>query len=137
MDRASIVLFAVAALLGTGLAPFNSADTAGALMTGMSLVAAMAIQNAVHRTHFSQPPPTTLMTGSTTQIMMDLADLMGGKLSGGDRAVAVTRSATLSGSVWVFALGCGVAALIYARLGATVLLVPPVIATMTLVARFR
>jgi len=134
---ATIVLFAAAALLGTALGPFNSADTAGALVTGMSLVAAMAIQNAVHRTHFSQSPPTTLMTGSTTQIMIDLADLMGGKMSAGDHAVAVTRSATLFRSVWVFALGCGLAALIYARLGAAVLLVPPVIAIMTLIARFR
>lgn len=134
---AKIVLFIAAAVLALSLGPFQNADTAGAVLTGLSLVAAMAIQNAVHRIHFSKSPPTTLMTGSTTQIMMDLADLMMGKLSPEGRAAAVTRSAALFRSVWVFAFGCAMAALLYARSGATVLLVPPGIALMTLIPRLR
>lgn len=126
------LLFAAAALaLSAG--PFTNADTAGAVFTGMSLVAAMAVQNAVHRIHLSKSPPTTLMTGSTTQIMMDLADLTTGRLSPEDRSAAAPRSARLFRSVWVFALGCGLAALVYARGGATVLVVPPAVAVVTLI----
>jgi uncharacterized membrane protein YoaK (UPF0700 family) len=132
-----IALFIVAAVLAIAVGPFSDADTVGAVVTGMSLVAAMAIQNTVHRVFFSKSPPTTLMTGSTTQIMMDLADLLTGKLSPESRSAAVTRSAALFRSIWVFALGCGLAALSYSRLGAGVLLIPAVIAVMTFIPRLR
>lgn len=128
--KIALLLAAAAVALATG--PFTNADTAGAVFTGMSLVAAMAIQNAVHRIHFPKSPPTTLMTGSTTQIMMDLADLMTRRLTPEDRSAAGTRSTMLFRSVWVFALGCGLAALVYARGGATVLVVPPIVAVVTL-----
>jgi uncharacterized membrane protein YoaK (UPF0700 family) len=42
------------------------------VITGMVLVAAMAVQNEVHRVHLGNAPPSTLMTGTTTQIMIDL-----------------------------------------------------------------
>lgn len=130
---AKIALLLAAAVLALATAPFGNADTAGAVFAGMSLVAAMAIQNAVHRIHFPKSPPTTLMTGSTTQIMMGLADLMARRLTPEDRSAAVTRATRLIRSVCVFALGCGLAALVYARVGATVLVVPPVVAVVTLV----
>ena len=55
-------------------APFHNGDAWQAILTGMVLVAAMAIQNAVHRVHLASFPPSTLMTGTTTQIMLDIAD---------------------------------------------------------------
>ena len=58
--------------------PFDSGDGWAALLTGMALVAAMAIQNAIHRIHMGALPPTTIMTGNTIQIMIDLADLLRG-----------------------------------------------------------
>jgi uncharacterized membrane protein YoaK (UPF0700 family) len=45
----------------------------------MTLVSAMAIQNAVHRIHLGTAPPTTLMTGTTTQMMIDIADVIRGR----------------------------------------------------------
>ena len=38
----------------------------------------MAIQNTLHRAHLPSLPPTTLMTGTTTQIMLDIGDLIAG-----------------------------------------------------------
>jgi len=73
-----LTLTILGALLATWLGPFTSAEGYAALATGMTLVAAMAVQNAAHRLHFASAPPSTVMTGTTTQIMMDLADLMHG-----------------------------------------------------------
>ena len=42
----------------------------------MTLVSAMAVQNAWHRVHLGTAPPTTMMTGTTTQIMIYIADLL-------------------------------------------------------------
>ena len=44
------------------------------LIIGMSLVIAMAIQNALQRLYWLKDPPSTVMTGSTTQLMLDLAE---------------------------------------------------------------
>ena len=93
----------------------------------MVLVAAMAVQNAVHRLYLTSAPPTTLMTGTTTQIMIDIADLMRGE-PGHDRAQARSRLSRMLGSVVAFALGCAAAALLYAFAGLWAFTVPPVIA---------
>jgi uncharacterized membrane protein YoaK (UPF0700 family) len=57
------------------------------LVTGFAGIAAMAIQNAVQRVHFAGMPPTTIMTGNTTQATLDAIDLMRG--AEGDQAAAV------------------------------------------------
>ena len=68
----------VALLAATALAvrfgPFSNSDSLPALATGLTLVSAMAIQNAAQRIHLGSSPPTTLMTGTTTQVMIDAAD---------------------------------------------------------------
>lgn len=56
----------------------RAAGAVMAIATGMALVSAMAIQNAAHRTHLGSAPPSTLMTGATTQLMIDLADRLRG-----------------------------------------------------------
>src|SRR5258708_6356891 len=71
-----VALLTTGAVLAIGFGPFDSGDGWAALLTGMALVAAMAIQNAIHRIHMGALPPTTIMTGNTIQIMIDLADLM-------------------------------------------------------------
>ena len=73
-----VVLLSVGAVLAIAFGPFDSGDGWAALSTGMVLVAAMAIQNAIHRIHMGGLPPTTIMTGNTIQIMIDLADLLRG-----------------------------------------------------------
>jgi len=132
---AKIVLFIAAAVLAISLGPFDNGDSAGALVTGMTLVAAMAIQNAVHRIFFTKSPPTTLMTGSTTQIMMDIGDLMTGHLLPEARSAARARCITLSRSLCIFAVGCGMAALAYSRVGVLVFIIPPVTAALAVIPR--
>ncbi len=73
------LLLCVAAALAVTLGPFPMGDSWGLFATGMTLVLAMSIQNAVHRVHLGAAPPSTLMTGTTTQIMLDLADTVRGE----------------------------------------------------------
>src|SRR5580693_6548591 len=73
-----LALLTAGALLAVRLGPFADGDGVGALLTGMTLVAAMAVQNAAHRVHLASMPPSTIMTGTTTQIMLDLADVIHG-----------------------------------------------------------
>src|SRR5258705_11268396 len=71
-----VVLLVAGAVLAIRLGPFVDGDAWQAVVTGMVLVAAMAIQNAAHRIHLGTAPPSTLMTGTTTQIMIDVADMV-------------------------------------------------------------
>jgi uncharacterized membrane protein YoaK (UPF0700 family) len=117
-----IAAFALAIALG----PFPNGDTWPALATGMTLVSAMAIQNAAHRIFLSAAPPSTVMTGSTTQLMIDLADLLRGETQG--RAAMTARLKSISISVGVFAAGCSCAALFYARVNVWCFALPPLLA---------
>ena len=122
----NVALLLAGGLLAVYLGPFNNGDGLPALVTGMTLVSAMAIQNAIHRIHMSASPPSTIMTGSTTQIMIDVADLLRGA-SGEARKAIRSRLARLSSSVASFAIGCAAAALLYALQGIWCFAVPPLI----------
>jgi uncharacterized membrane protein YoaK (UPF0700 family) len=126
-----VALLILGAALAIGLGPFDSGDGWSALLTGMTLVAAMAIQNAIHRIHMNAAPPTTIMTGNTTQIMIDLADLLRGVPAEARKAI-LTRLSRMSGSVAAFAAGCAAAALAYAKQGVWCFAIPPIIAACTL-----
>ena len=76
----------------------------------------MALQNAVQRVHLSNLPPTTLMTGSTTQATIDAVDLITGA-EGAERAAIRARFHRLSLTILYFAAGCASAALLYAWAG--------------------
>jgi uncharacterized membrane protein YoaK (UPF0700 family) len=91
----------------------------------------MAIQNAIHRIHMGALPPTTIMTGNTIQIMIDLADLARGAQAEA-RAAIQSRLSRMAGSVAGFAAGCAAAALIYAQQGLWCFVIPPLIAAWTL-----
>jgi len=127
-----IVLLIAGAVLAIHFGPFHDGDSREAITTGMLLVAAMAIQNAVHRVHLGSSPPSTLMTGTTTQVMLDLADSIYPRDEG---QVQTTRLIQMSTNVIVFAIGCGAAALLYARLGVWCFVVPPVVAAASLIIR--
>ncbi|GLS88467.1 membrane protein [Cypionkella aquatica] len=124
-------LLVLAAMLALIYGPFATADSGVAIVTGMVLVSAMAIQNAIHRIHLANAPPTTLMTGTTTQIMIDIADLLHGAV-GEARGTAKARLGRMAVSVFAFALGCGLAALAYIALGNWAFSVPPVLALVVL-----
>jgi uncharacterized membrane protein YoaK (UPF0700 family) len=126
-----VLLLSVGAVLAITFGPFDSGDGWAALSTGMVLVAAMAIQNAIHRIHMGALPPTTIMTGNTIQIMIDLADLLRGVPTAAREAIRL-RLSRMSLSVTAFAAGCAAAALIYAKQGIWCFLLPPLIAAGTL-----
>jgi uncharacterized membrane protein YoaK (UPF0700 family) len=122
-----LVLFVVAAILALHYGPFGAGDSWSATLTGMTLVVAMAIQNAVHRVHLGSSPPSTLMTGTTTQIMLDLADRIQG-VAPEQRAQADQRLRRMSFAVLAFAVGCAAGALLYAFAGMWCFVVPPLLA---------
>jgi uncharacterized membrane protein YoaK (UPF0700 family) len=128
-----ILLLGVGAALAIRYGPFHDGDSWRAVLTGMVLVAAMAIQNTIHRIYLGSAPPSTLMTGTTTQIMIDLADAIytrevpHGQIN--------SRVMKMSTNVVVFAIGCGAAALLYARYGVWCFLVPPLLGAISLLTR--
>lgn len=117
------LLLCVAAAMALKWGPFPVGDTWGLFATGMTLVLAMSIQNAVHRVHLGAAPPSTLMTGTTTQIMLDLADAARGD---GDEA-SKQRMGRMSRAVLAFAVGCGAAALLHVGVGMWAFIAPPMI----------
>jgi uncharacterized membrane protein YoaK (UPF0700 family) len=128
-----VVLLAAGAALAIEFGPFGNGDAWQAVLTGMVLVAAMAIQNAAHRIHLGSAPPSTLMTGTTTQIMIDLADVLQGP--GPKDDAPGPRLLRMSTNVLVFAIGCAAAALLYTHVGQWCFLVPPVLGASALLLR--
>jgi uncharacterized membrane protein YoaK (UPF0700 family) len=127
-----MILLILGAVLAVRLGPFHEGDSLQAISTGMVLVAAMAIQNAIHRIYLGSAPPSTLMTGTTTQIMIDLADLI---LPGGAKSQSSAKLTKMSINVLAFALGCGAAALLFVRFGMWCFVLPPILAGLSLAAR--
>jgi uncharacterized membrane protein YoaK (UPF0700 family) len=113
------------------LAPFANPDGFPLVATGMLLVIAMAIQNAAHRIHLPTAPPSTLMTGTTTQIMIDLADIAHGHLGEQEKTVR-GRLGRMALAVVAFAFGCGLAALLYTLVGTWCFALPPLFAVASL-----
>lgn len=112
---------------------FTDPDGWPLIVTGMLIVIAMAIQNAAHRVHLGSAPPSTLMTGTTTQIMIDLACLLQGTVKDSVEA-SRDRLRRLTVAVLSFALGCGFAALFYIYFGMWCFIVPPIFAVAGIVA---
>ncbi|WFR97917.1 YoaK family protein [Rhizobium tumorigenes] len=133
MMRVKLVLLILAAVLAVSYGPFPKGDGWPAIVTGMVLVAAMAIQNAAHKIHLAKAPPTTMMTGNTTQIMIDVADIVRGETPEA-KSVAKKRVVKMLTSVCAFAIGCGVAAAAFMWLGIWCLAVPPLLGLLALLA---
>ncbi|WFU04162.1 DUF1275 family protein [Rhizobium sp. CB3171] len=121
------LLLVLAAIFAISFGPFASGDGWQAILTGMTLVSAMAIQNALHRIHLASAPPTTLMRGTTTQIMIDIADLLLGTAPEA-KATIKARLGRMGAAVGGFACGCAAAALLFMFAGVECFLVPPVMA---------
>jgi len=132
--RLQVLLLVVCSGLAVWLGPFDDPDGWPAILMGMTLVAAMALQNATYRTHLAHTPPSTIMTGTTTQMMLDLADILHGL---GPETAAVTRARfkRLTTSVVVFATGCGLAALLYAEVNTWCFCVLPILGISSLTIR--
>jgi uncharacterized membrane protein YoaK (UPF0700 family) len=111
-----VVLLVAFFALAVGCGPFPDANSPAALLTGFCGIAAMAVQNALQRVHLAALPPTTLMTGSTTQATIDAVDLITGA-DGAQRSAIRARFRRLSLAILYFAAGCAAAALLYAWVG--------------------
>lgn len=132
--QVQVLLLMLAAVLAAWLGPFDDPDAGRGLLLGMVLVAAMALQNAAHRAHLAHTPPSTVMTGSTTQVMLDLADMLHG-LRPEVAAATRNRLRRMSLSVAAFAAGCALAALLYAVFNKWCFCVLPALGLATLMMR--
>src|SRR5215467_7662024 len=129
-----VALLAAFFVLAVAFGPFADADSPLALLTGFAGIAAMALQNALQRVHLASLPPTTLMTGSTTQATIDAVDLLAGTAAG-DAAAIRTRLSRVAASVLLFAAGCAAGALLYWLAGFWCLAIPVVVGGVAAVMR--
>jgi uncharacterized membrane protein YoaK (UPF0700 family) len=127
MLTVKLLLLIVAAVLAITMGPFANGDGGPAMVLGMTLVTAMAIQNAAHRIHLSTAPPTTLMTGTTTQIMIDVADLIRGR-PGIVRDAIRARLRMMSVAVGSFVAGAATGASLFHAIGSWCFALPPIVA---------
>jgi uncharacterized membrane protein YoaK (UPF0700 family) len=125
----NLLLLLAAAVLAIAMGPFADGNTGPAIIVGMTLVSAMAIQNAANRIHLGTAPPTTIMTGTTTQIMIDIADMIRGVPGpGAARDVVGSRLRRMCVAVASFALGAAAGALLFNKIGSWCFALPPVVA---------
>jgi uncharacterized membrane protein YoaK (UPF0700 family) len=134
MLTTEVILLAAFFGLAVTFGPFENADRPLALLTGFAGIAAMALQNALQRVHLASLPPTTLMTGSTTQATIDAVDLLAGTAAGDAPAVR-TRLSGMAMSVLLFAAGCAAGALLFWLAGFWCLAVPVIVGAIAAAMR--
>ena len=117
-----LVLLLITAALALTFGPFGDPDRPMAVATGLFGVAAMAVQNAKGRLYLGHLPPSTLMTGNSTQIALDLVGL-----GLGSPNVSREKLRNFVMGVGAFALGCMLAALAVAQLRMGAFLLPPIL----------
>src|SRR3546814_6762435 len=61
---------------GLYIQPVIDPDALPAVLTGLAGVAAMAVQNGTGRLVLGNHAPTTIMTGNTTQTVIDAVDIL-------------------------------------------------------------
>jgi uncharacterized membrane protein YoaK (UPF0700 family) len=113
---AEVVLLLAFFALAVTCGPFENSDSPLALLTGFAGIAAMAVQNGLQRVHLGNLPPTTIMTGNTTQAVLDAVDLLTGQASA-QTAETRARFVRVAASILYFAAGCAASALLYWLIG--------------------
>lgn len=130
-----LVLLIAGAALAIHFGPFPDGDAWTALVTGWALIAAMAIQNAVQRIHMPGAPPTNIMTGNTTQLMIDLADVVFGTTDGNPPDAALARLKRIAATLGTFIAGCAAGAALFAYAGMWCFAAPPLVALAAILIR--
>ena len=127
----NVVALAIAAILALLYGPFPNADAPLAVLTGMIMVAGMSVQNVVRRIHLPTIPPTTVMTGAVTQLMIDLVDLV---YERGATPTSPTsqRARVMARGLGGFCVGATLAATLIVWAGQLAFIVPPLIAAVAL-----
>ena len=100
-------------------------DSNLAMLAGLLAVAAMAVQNALSRTSLADLGPTTIMTGNSTQVIIDLVDLA--SASAEARPAIRARLGKMVPSVLSFSVGAILGATVYTRIGYAAVALPIVI----------
>ena len=95
-------------LCGTLSSPLNAPDGAPALVVGMLAVAAMGVQNAIGRLSLGHLAPTTVMTVSVSQAVIDATDLI--LRTSGNAATTRARLLRVLPAIATFAAGALVGA---------------------------
>jgi uncharacterized membrane protein YoaK (UPF0700 family) len=113
-----LVLFTIAAIAVHVHGSVPTGDSPATIAIGMTLVTAMAIQNGLHRAHLSKLPPTTLMTGTTTQMSGTATDHV---------HEVKNRLKRMATSLFSFAIGCAAGALAFVASPTWCFVVPPVL----------
>ncbi|CAJ0703637.1 hypothetical protein LMG18102_04022 [Ralstonia mannitolilytica] len=107
-QAALLLAFMVAGLLA---APILSADAPATMVVGLIGVAAMGVQNAKGRLVLGDQAPTTIMTGNTTQIVIDVVELL--SPGGTQKDAARTRLRKMVPPLIGFATGAVLGALAF------------------------
>lgn len=121
-----VVLLITAAVMAISIGINHHGDDVALVITGLLLVSAMALQNAISRI-YSNPVPATILTGPLTQMMIEMADLVRG-VSPAEKVVLQARLSTIATNVASFAIGCGSSAVLFSQVGMWCFLVPPILA---------
>lgn len=95
---------------------FQDGDSWQAILGGMLLVSGMAVQNTVQRIHLTTIPPTTVMTGTITQLMIDFVHVMATPRSQLTESV-VARVKLFTGLLIAFVVGAVIAAVLFLYVG--------------------
>jgi len=105
------VLFGLEALclvgflvFGLAFGPLASPDSAPAILSGMSAVAAMGLQNGIGRVALAHLPATTVMTVNVAQSVIDAVDLLVG-MKAAEAKPAKERLMRMAPAILAFALG--------------------------------
>lgn len=112
-------------IIGMAAQPILSADAPLAILSGMFGVAALAIQNAIGRLVLADLAPTTIMTGNTTQIVIDMVELASGNC--GDGTAAKARLRKMLPALAAFAVGAIFGGFAYHGAGFWCVLLPVVL----------
>lgn len=121
-------------LAGLAAAPAVDPGSLPAIASGLFAVAAMGIQNTLSRTSLAGLGPTTIMTGNTTQIIIDLVDAYHASPEQKTAIYARLRKATPA--VLGFASGAALGATAYMLFGFWCALLP-IALLLLLSAQFR
>lgn len=135
MLGAECLLLGIAAALIVVFGVPQQGDSTLEIVVGMAMVVAMAAQNALQRVHLAYSPATTMMTGNTTQAVLDFTDIV--SLGHASPPEAQQRFARTAGVIAAFACGCAAGALLYAGTGRYALLLAPAMAVAALVLALR
>ncbi|MBF7688933.1 YoaK family protein [Acinetobacter rathckeae] len=119
-------LYLLAAFVSEKYIPFSLEYSWPAFTVGMLLIFSMGIQNAIHRLYWIKEAPTTVMTGSTTQLMVDLGSIIT-KDKSVDRVAMTNRFKKVLPQIISFTIGCASAGLIYHFYLKFILFIPPIL----------